>query len=243
MKFISYQVRRPSGKPKGELTFSYKFGEKVTVPKPAKKSELVMAYPVGATKSTGYPTVQQKPAKKKSSGMGFHRSFHLLSPHIHRSFHDLSLRFGPIFTLRLGSVPCIVVTSPELAKEFLKTLMLSFINRSETTAVEKMTYNASFAFAPYGNYWKFTDPVFDPRKSSFSSLPCSSPLCRHLDSPGCSSNSKTCLYQVSYGDGSFTFDDFSTETLTFRRSKIPEVALGCGHDNEGLFVGAVGEAC
>ncbi|KAL6200542.1 hypothetical protein ACLB2K_030323 [Fragaria x ananassa] len=62
------------------------------------------------------------------------------------------------------------------------------------------------------------DPVFDPRKSSsFSSLPCSSPLCRHLDSPGCSSKSKTCLYQVSYGDGSFTFDDFSTETLTFRR--------------------------
>ena len=48
---------------------------------------------------------------------------------------------------RLGSVPCIVVTSPELAKEFLKTHELSFINRSETTAVEKMTYNASFAFA------------------------------------------------------------------------------------------------
>ncbi|KAL6135951.1 hypothetical protein ACLB2K_068176 [Fragaria x ananassa] len=84
-------------------------------------------------------------------------------------------------------------------------------------------------------------PGFRPEKiPSFSSLPCSSPLCRHLDSPGCSSKSKTCLYQVSYGDGSFTFDDFSTETLTFRRSKIPKVALGCGHDNEGLFVGAVG---
>ncbi|KAL6138988.1 hypothetical protein ACLB2K_064266 [Fragaria x ananassa] len=39
---------------------------------------------------------------------------------------------------RLGSVPCIVVTSPELAKEFLKTHELSFINRSETTAVEKI---------------------------------------------------------------------------------------------------------
>ncbi|KAL6126315.1 hypothetical protein ACLB2K_074366 [Fragaria x ananassa] len=44
----------------------------------------------------------------------------------------------------------------------------------------------------------------------------------------------------SYGDGSFTFGDFSTETLTFRRSKVPKVALGCGHDNEGLFVGAAG---
>ncbi|KAL6181075.1 hypothetical protein ACLB2K_047732 [Fragaria x ananassa] len=90
---------------------------------------------------------------------------------------------------------------------------------------------------------KYLYMVLDPRKSSsFSSLPCSSPLCCHLDSPGCSSKSKTCLYHVSYSDGSFTFGDF-TETLTFRRSKVPKVALGCGHDNEGLFIGAVGEAC
>ncbi|CAK7333155.1 unnamed protein product [Dovyalis caffra] len=27
MKFVSYQVRKPSGKPKGEISFSYKFGE------------------------------------------------------------------------------------------------------------------------------------------------------------------------------------------------------------------------
>ncbi|GMN68659.1 hypothetical protein TIFTF001_037713 [Ficus carica] len=49
-----------------------------------------------------------------------------------------------------------------------------------------------------------------------------------------------CLYQVSYGDGSFTTGQFSTETLTFRRTRIGRVALGCGHDNEGLFVGAAG---
>ncbi|XP_004292415.1 PREDICTED: protein ASPARTIC PROTEASE IN GUARD CELL 1-like [Fragaria vesca subsp. vesca] len=98
--------------------------------------------------------------------------------------------------------------------------------------------------APCKHCYSQTDPVFDPRKSSsFSSLPCSSPLYRHLDSPGCSSKSKTCLYQVSYGNDSFTFGDLSTETLTFRRSKVPKVALGCGHDNEGLFVGAAGEAC
>ena len=48
------------------------------------------------------------------------------------------------------------------------------------------------------------------------------------------------MYQVSYGDGSFTVGDFSTETLTFRGSILRQVALGCGHDNEGLFVGAAG---
>ncbi|KAL6218545.1 hypothetical protein ACLB2K_011755 [Fragaria x ananassa] len=98
--------------------------------------------------------------------------------------------------------------------------------------------------APCKRCYSQTDPVFDLRKSSsFSSLPCSSPLYRHLDSPDYSSKSKTCLYQVSYDDGSFTFGDFSTETLTFRSSKVPKVALSCGHDNEGLFVGAAGEAC
>ncbi|KAK9933756.1 hypothetical protein M0R45_020932 [Rubus argutus] len=88
MKFVSYQVRRPSGKPKGELSFSYTFGEKVVVPVPdaPKKGEPVMAYPVGNFPATssgsvypppqpgyGYPPpVQQvQPKKKKNnSGMG-----------------------------------------------------------------------------------------------------------------------------------------------------------------------------
>ncbi|WMV11585.1 hypothetical protein MTR67_004970 [Solanum verrucosum] len=84
-----------------------------------------------------------------------------------------------------------------------------------------------------------SDPVFDPSKSSsFLGVACGSPLCRRLDSASC--NRKKCLYQVSYGDGSFTVGDFSTETLTFRGTRVNNVALGCGHDNEGLFVGAAG---
>ncbi|KAK6918140.1 Xylanase inhibitor, C-terminal [Dillenia turbinata] len=94
--------------------------------------------------------------------------------------------------------------------------------------------------APCRKCYTQTDPVFDPRKSqSFRAISCDSPLCRHLDSPGCN-NKKMCLYQVSYGDGSFTVGEFSTETMTFRRNRVPNVALGCGHDNEGLFIGAAG---
>ncbi|KAM7275658.1 hypothetical protein ACFE04_017524 [Oxalis oulophora] len=70
-------------------------------------------------------------------------------------------------------------------------------------------------------------------------IPCGSTLCKRLDSSGCN-NKNSCLYQVSYGDGSFTTGEFSTETLTFRRSRVARVAIGCGHDNEGLFVGAAG---
>ncbi|KAG4174046.1 hypothetical protein ERO13_A11G097100v2 [Gossypium hirsutum] len=94
--------------------------------------------------------------------------------------------------------------------------------------------------SPCKNCYSQSDPIFDPTKSrSFSGIPCGSPLCRSLDSSGCNKR-RMCLYQVSYGDGSVTFGDFSTETLTFRRTKVGRVALGCGHDNEGLFVGAAG---
>ncbi|KAF3788974.1 ASPARTIC PROTEASE IN GUARD CELL 1 protein [Nymphaea thermarum] len=46
---------------------------------------------------------------------------------------------------------------------------------------------------------------------------------------------------VSYGDGSYTVGDFATETMTFGPSaSVDRIAVGCGHDNEGLFVGAGG---
>ncbi|KAF5732120.1 protein ASPARTIC PROTEASE IN GUARD CELL 2-like [Tripterygium wilfordii] len=95
--------------------------------------------------------------------------------------------------------------------------------------------------APCRKCYSQSDPVFDPRKSrSFAAVPCGSPLCRKLDSAGCNQRLRKCLYQVAYGDGSFTVGDFSTETLTFRGTRVGRVALGCGHDNEGLFVGAAG---
>ncbi|KAL1548443.1 DNA-directed RNA polymerase [Salvia divinorum] len=63
-KFLSYQVRKPSGKPKGQLTFSCKFSDKIataasappfTAPVPAGKSDFdpYAAYPAG--NSSGYP--------------------------------------------------------------------------------------------------------------------------------------------------------------------------------------------
>ncbi|XP_042518134.1 protein SRC2-like [Macadamia integrifolia] len=75
---ISYQVRTSSGKPKGQLNFSYKFGEKITPPAPivTKGNEPVTAYPaVGgvAGTSVAYPP-------PGSSG-GYPPSGYPLSPH------------------------------------------------------------------------------------------------------------------------------------------------------------------
>lgn len=93
---------------------------------------------------------------------------------------------------------------------------------------------------PCSDCYQQSDPIYNPAASaSYAALPCSSTQCASLEVTACRSN--TCLYQVSYGDGSFTVGDFVTETVSFGKSgSVPKVALGCGHDNEGLFVGAAG---
>ncbi|XP_010506935.1 PREDICTED: protein ASPARTIC PROTEASE IN GUARD CELL 1 [Camelina sativa] len=93
---------------------------------------------------------------------------------------------------------------------------------------------------PCSDCYQQSDPVFNPTSSStYKSLTCSAPQCSLLETSACRSNK--CLYQVSYGDGSFTVGEFATDTVTFGESgKINDVALGCGHDNEGLFTGAAG---
>ncbi|KAK9092993.1 hypothetical protein Syun_027904 [Stephania yunnanensis] len=71
-------------------------------------------------------------------------------------------------------------------------------------------------------------------------------MCCSLDNFACRNNS--CLYQVSYGDGSYTVGDDSYtvgdciyETLTFNdAASVDNIAHGCDHNIEGLFVGAAG---
>ncbi|XVF38703.1 hypothetical protein REPUB_Repub20aG0124500 [Reevesia pubescens] len=50
MKFVNYQVRKPSGKPEGTLNFSYKFGDKVSEHVKSEKSKGDQPQPV-----TAYP--------------------------------------------------------------------------------------------------------------------------------------------------------------------------------------------
>ncbi|KAK8965245.1 Cytochrome P450 93A2 [Platanthera guangdongensis] len=86
---------------------------------------------------------------------------HLLTAVPHQSLYRLSLRLGPIFSLCLGSVPCIVASSAAAAREFLKVHDTSFSNRPITKAVSILTYGSSnFSFAPYGDFWRFTKRLY-----------------------------------------------------------------------------------
>ncbi|CAO2823051.1 unnamed protein product [Amaranthus hypochondriacus] len=93
---------------------------------------------------------------------------------------------------------------------------------------------------PCSDCYQQTDPVYTPSSSStYSPITCNSRQCSSLEVSAC--RNTACLYQVSYGDGSYTVGDFVSETVSFGPSgKISNVAIGCGHDNEGLFVGAAG---
>ncbi|XP_057772640.1 protein ASPARTIC PROTEASE IN GUARD CELL 2 [Salvia miltiorrhiza] len=84
-----------------------------------------------------------------------------------------------------------------------------------------------------------SDPVFDPADSaSFSGVSCSSSVCDRVENSGC--HAGRCKYEVSYGDGSYTKGTLALETLTVGHTTVQNVAIGCGHMNRGMFVGAAG---
>ncbi|XP_058071407.1 cytochrome P450 93A2-like [Magnolia sinica] len=81
---------------------------------------------------------------------------HIFGSSPHHTLYNLARRYGPIISLRLGSVPHIVVSSPEAAREFLRTHELAFASRPQSIAIRYLGYGGhGFAFAPYGPYWKF----------------------------------------------------------------------------------------
>ncbi|KAL0404972.1 UNVERIFIED_CONTAM: cytochrome [Sesamum radiatum] len=81
---------------------------------------------------------------------------HLIGPIPHQSFAKLSSRYGPLIHLYLGSVSCVVASSPEICKELLKTCESSFLDRPHTVVSINTTYGSKdLTFAPFGDYWRF----------------------------------------------------------------------------------------
>lgn len=92
---------------------------------------------------------------------------------------------------------------------------------------------------PCSQCYQQADPVFDPANSaSFTGVPCDSSVCGRFENAGC--HAGRCRYEVSYGDGSYTKGTLALETITFGPTVVRNVAIGCGHKNHGLFIGASG---
>ncbi|XP_008791253.2 protein ASPARTIC PROTEASE IN GUARD CELL 1 [Phoenix dactylifera] len=93
---------------------------------------------------------------------------------------------------------------------------------------------------PCTDCYKQADPIYDPTGSdTYAPLRCSSEPCHSLDYAAC--RNATCRYEVVYGDGSFSSGELATETLTIGDAPpVTNVPMGCGFDNEGIFVAAGG---
>lgn len=80
---------------------------------------------------------------------------HLLGKLPHRNLGLLSQTYGPLMSLRLGSAATVIVSSAEMAQQFLKTHDHVFSSRPAARCAKSLFYNSvDMIFSPYGQYWK-----------------------------------------------------------------------------------------
>lgn len=73
----------------------------------------------------------------------------------HHAIRELAKKYGPLMHLQLGEISAVIVSSPNMAKEIMKTHDLAFAQRPKFLASDIMGYGSvDIAFAPYGDYWR-----------------------------------------------------------------------------------------
>ncbi|GAA0157593.1 hypothetical protein LIER_14830 [Lithospermum erythrorhizon] len=87
-------------------------------------------------------------------------SLPFLDPEIHCYFANLAKSYGPILSLKLGKVTCVVISSPGLAHEVLKDHDVTFANREIPDASRAIEYcGHDIAFTNYGPEWQMLRKV------------------------------------------------------------------------------------
>ncbi|XP_024018115.1 cytochrome P450 71D11-like, partial [Morus notabilis] len=73
----------------------------------------------------------------------------------HHSLRNLANKYGPLMHLQLGELANIVVSSPEIAKQVMKTHDIIFANRPYLLSAKILSYDSTnIGFSPYGEYWR-----------------------------------------------------------------------------------------
>ncbi|XP_059311460.1 trimethyltridecatetraene synthase-like [Lycium ferocissimum] len=97
-------------------------------------------------------------------------NLHLLGSVPHRSLHELAERYGDLMLLKLGSRNVLIASSPDMAREFLKTNDAIWASRPELAAGKYTAYNyRDMTWAPYGPFWRqarriYLNEIFNPKR-------------------------------------------------------------------------------
>jgi len=87
--------------------------------------------------------------------IGHLRLFSRSGQPVYEALGGLADKYGPIFSIRMGVHQAVVVSSWELARECFTTLDAVVSYRPKYSAAKILTYDyASFAFSPYGDFWR-----------------------------------------------------------------------------------------
>lgn len=82
-------------------------------------------------------------------------NIHQLGSLPYRNLRDLSLKYGPVITVYLGSVRTVVVHSPEAAEEVLKAHDSDCCTRPKLSITKSFFYNGlGLGFTQWGDYYK-----------------------------------------------------------------------------------------
>ncbi|KAJ8754909.1 hypothetical protein K2173_015421 [Erythroxylum novogranatense] len=148
----------------------------------------------------------------------------------HHKLFELSKEYGPLMHIKLGEVSNVIVSSPEMAKEVLKTHDMDFAQRSAFLAPMIISYGCTnIVFSPYGGYWRqlrkicMMELLSEKRVQSFRRIRHEevSNFIKTISSNGRSPiNLSRMIFSLTYG-------------VTSR------AAFGKKHDDQGAFISAI----
>ena len=110
---------------------------------------------VMSLKWTSFQSKAKKPLPPSPPKLPIIGNLHQLCSSPHRSLRDLSQKHGPLMLMNFGSVPVLVASSSEAAKEIMKTHDLKFSNRPKLKIADTLVYGSNaITFSPYGEHWR-----------------------------------------------------------------------------------------
>ncbi|KAI3760782.1 hypothetical protein L1987_51181 [Smallanthus sonchifolius] len=100
--------------------------------------------------STSHKNLPPSPPKLPLIG-----NLHQLGSSPHRALQAMAQTYGPLMLIQLGTVPVLVASSVNAAKEIMKTHDLIFASRPHSNIPNRIFYACKdIAFSQYGEYWR-----------------------------------------------------------------------------------------